>query len=345
MISKELLLKYAADQGFHCGCVLTSTQIQQIFNHYKGNYSAVLAHIEREFTHSFHINLLSHDPGFTLLMCGLSCFRDKHNRPPDGVPDCGAFAPFAQKNYYAEAVQRLKTVFKEIRKKTGIIKKKGRIFCNSRAPEKFFAWASGLGGYGRNSLIIHKSLGSLFIIAGLLLFSPLPDSPDVNIPDFPGTLCGSCRACMDACPTGAITSPGIIDQSLCIQALSTRLIILPEGIKRAFGNRIYGCQVCQDVCPYNQDLGQETYTTRGGVGPWIPLKIFLEMSPVQLKNYFKKTVPGSSWIDMRALQRNALLAAGNLHCRSLLSLVKGYRKHPHPALSDAAAWAVKMICS
>lgn len=236
-----------------------------------------------------------------------------------------------------------KQVFKEIRKKTGITKKQGRIFCNSRAPEKFLAWASGLGGYGHNSLIIHKTLGSLFVIAGLLLLFPIEESPELNIPGFPGAPCGSCRACLDACPTNAIKAPRVIDQSICIQALSTRLIILPDYIKKAFGNRIYGCQVCQEVCPYNQDLCLETHTTRGEVGPWIPLNTLLQLSPLQLKNHLKKTVPGSSWIDMRALQRNALLAAGNLKCRSLLPLIAGYLDDPHPVLSDAAKWAVKRL--
>lgn len=340
-----MLLKFAFDQGFHAANIITSKQIQGIIDHFQGKYSAFLSQTEKQFAGFFHTPFFSHDPGFTLLMCGLSCYRKEQNQPPDAGPAWGAFAPFARRNYYAEAVQRLKAVVKEIQKHTGITKKQTRIFCNSRAPEKFLGWASGLGEYGKNSLIIHKNLGSLFIIAGLFILLPGGQSDECKIPAPSWSLCGSCRFCLDACPTQAITSPGSIDRALCIQALSTCLIILPDHIKRAFGNRIYGCQTCQEVCPFNQGLRLETQTTKGDVGAWIPLSTLLEMPPLQLKDHLKKTVPGSSWIDMRALKRNALLASGNLKSRTLLPLIKGYLKDPHPALSDAAAWAVKMIGS
>jgi epoxyqueuosine reductase len=343
IVSSTLLKNYALDHGFHDACVLSSSHLLRIYNYYKGHYRDILAQKEKDFLHYFHIPLLSHTPGFTLLLCALSCYRDEPDYPPGNLPAQGVFAPFARRNYYAEAVRRLKAVFKDIREATGMTKKEGRIFCNSRAPEKFLVWASGLGGYGKNSLIIHNTLGSVFVIAGLLLFLPVEDPGNLGIPALPGSLCSSCMRCIEACPVRAIRSPGIIDQTRCIQALSTRLIILPDDIKTAFGSRIYGCQICQDVCPYNKNLTQETPVTAGEVGPWIPLALLLDKTPPALKEYFKKTVPGASWIDKRTLQRNALLAAGNQECGVLLPLVKKYCDHPHPALADAAAWAAKRL--
>ncbi|MBN2442388.1 MAG: hypothetical protein JXJ04_13625 [Spirochaetales bacterium] len=340
MITEKQLLLYAKNEGFHDASVIRSRDLQKLFIEIQGKAGFSVDSLKKQCHDYFREDLFAGNSDFTFLICALSCYRRDTPGADEKNSVSGSFAPFARRNYYGEAVQRLKTISKEIRKSTGMQKSEMRIFCNSKAPEKFFAWASGLGAYGNSSLIIHKTLGSNFIIAGLVLFSPLAGSPEFITPDPPGALCTGCRKCMMGCPTRAIIRPGIIDTSLCLQALSTTLLIFPEHIKRAFGNRIYGCQICQDVCPYNDNLSLETRTTRGDIGALIPLKVFLDSSPDELRDIFKKTVPGSSWIDIRSLQRNALIAAGNLKAHSLVPFIIPFTKHPHPALVDAANWAL-----
>ena len=203
----------------------------------------------------------------------------------------------------------------------------------------FALW--GLGFYGRNSLIIAPELGSLFIIAGV--FVPLawePDPPLEGNPE-PGGHCGTCRACIEACPTGAISEAGRIDPRRCIQALSTDPAVLADEIKDEWGARLYGCQTCQEVCPYNRELGVETETHLGELGPSLPLRRILAGTGGELAAFLKASVLDRKWIPAEAIRRNALLAAGHRSDRAVQPMVEAYRGHPLPGLADAAEWALE----
>jgi epoxyqueuosine reductase len=279
----------------------------------------------------------------TVVLCALSCYRrepEDASRP--GEPH-GLIAPFARRNYYREAVSRLQIIVKEIRHRTGLAKGDCRIFCNSRYPEKLLAARCGLGFYGSNSLVIAPELGSLFIIAGLFVPFRWPSDPPLEGDPAPGGHCGTCRACIQACPTGAIIGLGEIDPQRCMQALSTELAVLPSSVKEAWHKRLYGCQVCQDVCPFNRRLSIETATSRGELGPSIPLRGILEADGETLRRAFRGTVLGQSWIPPEAIRRNALLAAGNCKDPSLKDLVGRHRRSGLSGVADSAEWACRMI--
>ncbi len=229
MLTKEKVLGFALDAGFHKSGIAGTDSMEETVS--CGQYHA-------EGSGSF-------------LISALSCYRDepadlsKQNNPH------GLIAPFARRNYYGEAVGRMKEIFRRIMEKTGLRKRDGRIFCNSRLPEKPLASLSGLGFYGKNSLIISPGLGSLFVIAGLYI--PVKLEPDLIPSEWeePGSICGNCTACMDACPVGAIVRPGILEESKCLQYKASRYMSFSDDEKRAWGYKLYGCQICQDVCPYN----------------------------------------------------------------------------------------------
>ena len=146
----------------------------------------------------------------TFLLTALSCYRQEQDDASTPEDPHALVAPFARRNYYGEAVSRLKSVVRTICRDQGLSKQRIRIFCNSRLPEKSLALLSGLGSFGKNSLILIPGMGSLFVIAGLFLpvsgiddnggrsGSPPPTGVGVSF-----DLCGSCRACQEACPTGA----------------------------------------------------------------------------------------------------------------------------------------------
>ncbi len=296
-------------------------------------------------------------PAGSLVLCALSCYTEEvDDQSKPGDPH-GLIAPFARRNYYRECVVRLQTVLKEISKKTGLKKTESRIFCNSQLPEKRLAARAGLGFYGKNSLIIapggdasvgsgsqtsfgsQTNLGSAFVIAGLFLpFEWQSDSP-LSENASPGDFCGSCRACIEACPVGALSEKGELDRETCLQSLSTSKKIFPHALNEVWGTRLYGCQICQTVCPFNRKLTITCRSQRGELGPSLPLRAFLEPSVEQLRLSLKGSTLGQSWIPVEALKRNALVAAGNRQDPTLLPYIRPYLQSAVPFIQDAASWA------
>lgn len=133
-----------------------------------------------------------------------------------------------------------------IKEKVGDVN--GRVFVDS-APIMERAWASkgGLGWVGKNSLLLNRQQGSFFFLAELILdLDLLPDGPAKDY-------CGTCTACMDACPTNAIPEPYVVDGSACISYFTIELKEeIPLSVKGKFENWIFGCDICQDVCPWNR---------------------------------------------------------------------------------------------
>lgn len=149
-------------------------------------------------------------------------------------------------DYHFVVKDKLKTFFDLIREKAGDIQ--GRVFVDS-APVMERAWAkkSGLGWVGKNSLLINKTSGSFYFLAEIILDLELEyDGP---VKDY----CGTCTACMDACPTDAIAEPYVVDGSKCISYFTIELKEeIPASVKGKFENWIFGCDICQDVCPWNR---------------------------------------------------------------------------------------------
>jgi epoxyqueuosine reductase len=283
----------------------------------------------------------------TFLLCALSCYRaepEDLSRP--GEPH-GLIAFFARRNFYREAVSRLKRVALVLRQRTGLTKEQLRIFSNSPLPEKPLAAACGLGFYGRNSLLIAPELGSLFVIAGLFFPLELPGAGDRPPEEWlePGGMCGDCHACRDGCPVGALEQPGVLNRSRCLQELAGRAERFPEASRTAWGARLYGCQTCQDCCQFNAGLYEESDCRYGSLGASLPLRNVLARGPEEVKAMFRGTQMGLSWVAGEAILRNALLAAGNRGDTILTAAVEGYLQADSRLLQEAARWALKRMGS
>jgi epoxyqueuosine reductase len=280
------------------------------------------------------------------LLAALSCFRrEPDDRSSPGDPHA-LLAPFARRNYYQEAVHRLKQVAAQaaIGPQSGILSRSRlRIFANSRFPEKALAAAAGLGFLGANSLLIAPELGSLLVIAGLFVPGDQGTDPPLEGGQTPGGRCGTCRACREACPVGALPEPGRLDPTRCLQALATVLSPWPAGAREAWSARLYGCQVCQEVCPFNRELSRETVTERGALGSSVPLARLLARPAPSLKELLRGTVLDMSWVPEEALLRNSLLAAGHRGDPAVLEMVRARRLDPSPMVQETAAWAEKAI--
>jgi epoxyqueuosine reductase len=162
-------------------------------------------------------------------------------------PDAPKISKYAYGLDYHEVIKdKLKEFLNTLKEKIGDVN--GRVFVDS-APVLDKAWAkkSGLGWIGKNANLINKQQGSFFFIAELIIDLDLDyDGP---IADY----CGTCTRCIDACPTQAIVEPFVVDGSKCISYFTIELKdAIPEDFKNKFDNWAFGCDVCQDVCPWNR---------------------------------------------------------------------------------------------
>jgi epoxyqueuosine reductase len=150
-------------------------------------------------------------------------------------------------DYHTVIKDKLKELIQYLKENIGEIN--GRAFVDS-APVMDKVWAnkSGLGWIGKNSNLIHPKEGSFFFIAELIL--DIEIEPDGPMKDY----CGTCTRCIDACPTGAIVQPYVVDGSKCISYLTIELKdeLLPNEFKEKMDNWMFGCDICQDVCPWNR---------------------------------------------------------------------------------------------
>ncbi len=204
--------------------------------------------------------------------------------------------------------------------------------------ERPLAQKAGLGWSGKHSLILDEQTGSWFFIGELLVNIPLPvDEPSKN-------LCGNCSACITSCPTGAIVADGIIDSRKCISYLTIEYSgSIPVEFRQAMGNRIYGCDDCQLVCPWNR---QAPLTTQED---FLRRKVFDTPDLVDLFNWdedtFLRQLQGSPIRRIGHIQwlRNIAIAIGNgPACQRSLSALKN-RKGLSDLLDEHIDWAITQL--
>ena len=204
---------------------------------YQGNMS----YLENYFDKRLDPTLLV--PGAKSVVSLLYNYYPKKDLARDGEYKIAKYA--YGEDYHAVVKDKLKILLDYIRQEIGDVH--GRAFVDS-APVMERTWGkrAGLGWIGKNSLLLNQKMGSFFFIAELILDVELQH--DRAIKDF----CGTCTACMDACPTDAIAEPYVVDGSKCISYFTIELKEeIPAEVKGKFENWIFGCDICQDVCPWN----------------------------------------------------------------------------------------------
>lgn len=207
----------------------------------KRNYQGKMSYLENYFDKRLDPTLLV--PGAKSVVSLLYNYYPKKDLAKEGEYKIAKYA--YGEDYHTVVKDKLRTLLDLLQEQIGEIH--GRAFVDS-APVMERAWAqrSGLGWVGKNSLLLNREMGSFFFIAELVIDVEL--EYDQPIKDY----CGTCTACMDACPTDAITEPYVVDGSKCISYFTIELKeAIPAEVKGKFENWIFGCDICQDVCPWN----------------------------------------------------------------------------------------------
>ncbi len=226
-----------------------------------------------------------------------------------------------------------------VRQETGT-EVEGRI-CVDAGPvlDREIAAQAGIGWYGKNTNLLSTRSGSFFFLGELFLGVPL--SPDRPVRD----RCGQCRLCLDACPTRAFVAPYVLDARRCISYLTIELKgAIPHELRPRMGTHIFGCDICQDVCPYNvkcRPTREEAFQPRGGLQApeLIPL---LELTEAQFRARFR----GSPILraKRRGYLRNVCVALGNARRpEAVPALVQAVTSDPEPLVRSHAAWALGRI--
>lgn len=199
--------------------------------------------------------------------------------------------------------------------------------------EREFAVLAGLGWRGKNTLLLNRSSGSYFLLACVLV--------DIDLPaDVPQTTdhCGTCTACLDACPTDAFVSPGVLDASRCISYLTieNRGMPAPE-IRPAMGDWWFGCDVCQEVCPWNRKPTRSQDTD----SPAVDLIELFSLDEAGFRVRFRHT---PMWrVRRRGLLRNAAIVLGNQRCHAAVRALIGALDDDEPLIRAASVWALRQI--
>jgi epoxyqueuosine reductase len=205
--------------------------------------------------------------------------------------------------------------------------------------ERDFARRAGLGWFGKNTMLLDKKLGTYFFIGALLLDISLPvDEP------FETAHCGTCTRCLDACPTDAFVRPYQLDARRCISYLTIELRgSIAEELRPGIGNWVFGCDVCQEVCPWNRKspVGVEPALQIGMTGSQVDLVELLSLSEAEFRERFRGT---PLWRTKRAgLLRNAAVALGNVGDERALPSLEAASYDPEEAIREAATWAITQI--
>jgi epoxyqueuosine reductase len=210
--------------------------------------------------------------------------------------------------------------------------------------ERDLARRAGLGWFGKNTNLINPKLGSFFFIGTLLVDLELePDTP------FEADRCGTCTRCLDACPTTALVEPLVLDATRCISYLTIEAKgRIPVELRERIGELIYGCDICQDVCPWNEsfsrDLSAEALAPREGVAcldSRALARTILEMDDDAFGRTFGKSAMKRA--KRRGLARNAAVALGNVGTADDADVLARALDDPEPLVREHAAWALGRI--
>jgi epoxyqueuosine reductase len=250
---------------------------------------------------------------------------------PDAKPGEGCLPRYTWSDRYAELRAKLERLGERIGGEYRVL------VDENQHVDREGASRAGVGFYGKNTLLITRRHGSWVVLGTVVTTAEIEPSAPLDLD------CGSCTRCIDACPTGALDDPGVLDSTKCLSYWSQAPGAVPAEYREEMGSYVYGCDICQDVCPWNRG----TEKRRRGAGlpgdaePVVSLVDWLEAADDDLRaRYDRLYFPRN---DPRYLRRNALIAAGNSGDAALVPAVERWSESGDDLLREHAEWALERL--
>jgi epoxyqueuosine reductase len=311
-------------------------------------FASTRTDLERRRAAGFHAGMAftyrnpgrSTDPAATVrdarsLVVGARSYAGEAAPPPAGPS--GRVARYARTDHYAPLRAGLRAV-------AGRLEADGWravvVADENALVDREAAYRAGLGWYGKNANLLLPGRGSWFVLGLVVTDAPLVATPG---PEPDG--CGSCRRCLDACPTGAIVAPGVVDARRCLAWLVQQPGTFPRRYREALGDRIYGCDDCQEVCPPNIRVRRRAEgVTAGPEDAWVELLAVLAAGDEELLDRYGRWYLAGR--DPRWLRRNALVALGNVGDGTdpaVAGALQAALGDPDSVLRSHAVWAAARL--
>jgi epoxyqueuosine reductase len=258
-------------------------------------------------------------------------------------PERGWISRYAwsREDYHEAVLRRLRTVEDQLQEHVGdrtpALQTRSYVDTGPLV-ERVYAKYAGVGWIGKNTCILNQKLGS-WLFLGVILTS-LELEPDLPAPD----RCGTCTRCIDACPTDALIAPYQLDSNKCIAYLTIeKRGAIPEEMREGMGRHLFGCDICQDVCPWNRKApatnAEEFQAREGLVNP--ALDWLAEMSTEEFREKFRGSPMRRT--KRTGLRRNAAIAMGNSGNPKFLPLLKKLATDEDSVVAESATWAAKKL--
>ncbi|HUX51058.1 MAG TPA: tRNA epoxyqueuosine(34) reductase QueG [Spirochaetia bacterium] len=319
-------------------CAPAEVEEQEYRRWLERRYHGTMAYLERHAPMKYHPEVLL--PGCrSVLAVGINYFQD---RSPD-EKGTGRIARYAWgRDYHRVLGKRLKQAVRVLRERYP--NGEFRSFTDATPlAERFYAERAGIAFTGKNTLSISSSYGSWFLIGEIL--STVPFSPSGRAGKSHGSCPSGCVRCSDVCPTGALEAPYRIDASRCISYLTIENRgPIPVELRPLIGDWIFGCDLCQEVCPLNirASVTKEKDFLAHRAGPQLSLR---EILSFESDEQFTARFAGSpvARAGRRGLMRNACVAAANVHALELLPLLESLAAGSDELIAEHAQWAVSRL--
>jgi len=275
-------------------------------------------------------------PGARCIVIGASSYLTALD-PPERNGPMGRVGRYALNDDYHDVVKRkLEALHRALEARLGVQIQRRISVDSGPVVDRAVAARAGLGWYGKNTNILTPELGSWVLLGAMLLDVDLPHTPPLR------KSCGSCTLCLEACPTGALIAPGVLDSRLCISYLTIELRgPIPRDLRPKMGAWIFGCDICQDVCPVNRSapvVDAPEYRARPGWGAEPDLIELMGLTDEEFRERFRGSPVKRT--KRRGLLRNVAVALGNSGDPCAIPALVRALGDPEPLVRGHAAWAL-----